>query len=138
MLGILNTACSLIRMARAVPESIAPAAALSLALLVSGTVLPAPAAARTVTVGVYENAPKIFTESGRPSRIFIDIIEQIARTEGWDLRYVRGTAWRGATSTSCPTWRTRPNAAEDGRIAEAGPEDGSGGCARGRSGPRLQ
>lgn len=52
----------------------------------------AEAAARTVTVGVYENAPKVFTsESGRPSGIFIDIIEEIARREGWDLRYVSGT-----------------------------------------------
>lgn len=50
------------------------------------------AAGRTVTVGVYENAPKIFTsESGKPSGIFIDIIEQIAKMEGWNLRYVSGT-----------------------------------------------
>ena len=52
----------------------------------------AEADARTVTVGVYENAPKVFTsESGKPSGIFIDIIENIAKTEGWDLRYVHGT-----------------------------------------------
>lgn len=47
---------------------------------------------QTVTVGVYENMPKIFTSaSGKPSGIFIDIIEQIAKTEGWKLRYVHGT-----------------------------------------------
>ncbi len=47
---------------------------------------------RTVRVGVYENAPKIFTaESGRPSGIFIDVIEHIAQKEGWNLRYVSGT-----------------------------------------------
>ncbi|GLI37270.1 hypothetical protein GHYDROH2_07710 [Geobacter hydrogenophilus] len=45
-----------------------------------------------VNVGVYENSPKIFTdESGTPSGIFIDIIEHIAKTEGWTLRYVHGT-----------------------------------------------
>ncbi len=45
-----------------------------------------------MTVGVYENAPKVFTsESGKPSGIFIDIIEQIANAEGWNLRYVSGT-----------------------------------------------
>jgi signal transduction histidine kinase len=45
-----------------------------------------------VTVGVYENAPKIFTaESGQPAGIFIDIIEDIAKREGWTLRYVTGT-----------------------------------------------
>ncbi|MFZ2949037.1 MAG: ATP-binding protein [Desulfuromonadaceae bacterium] len=43
-------------------------------------------------VGIYENAPKVFTsESGKPSGIFIEIIEYIARKEGWDLRYVPGT-----------------------------------------------
>ena len=47
---------------------------------------------RIVTVGVYENAPKVFTsESGKPAGIFIDIIEHIAKTEGWNLRYVSGT-----------------------------------------------
>jgi hypothetical protein len=47
---------------------------------------------RIVTVGVYENAPKIFTsESGKPAGIFVDIIEQIAKIEGWNLRYVSGT-----------------------------------------------
>jgi PAS domain S-box-containing protein len=47
---------------------------------------------RTVTVGVYENAPKVFTsESGKPAGIFIDVIEQIAKSEGWKLRYVSGT-----------------------------------------------
>lgn len=46
----------------------------------------------TVTVGVYENAPKVFTaESGKPAGIFIDIIEHIAELEEWHLRYVSGT-----------------------------------------------
>lgn len=50
------------------------------------------AATQSVKVGVYENAPKIFTsESGKPSGIFIDIIEHIAKTEGWQLHYVHGT-----------------------------------------------
>ena len=63
------------------------------ALAVSlGAVTLARAEARTVTVGVYENAPKVFTsESGRPAGIFIDIIEYIARNEGWKLQYVHGT-----------------------------------------------
>jgi PAS domain S-box-containing protein len=46
----------------------------------------------TVTIGIYQNAPKIFTaESGRPSGIFIDIIEHIAEREGWTLQYIPGT-----------------------------------------------
>lgn len=47
---------------------------------------------RVVKVGVYENAPKVFTsESGEPSGIFIDIIEYIAEKEDWDIDYVEGT-----------------------------------------------
>ncbi len=46
---------------------------------------------RVVTVGVYENAPKIFTlESGKPAGIYIDVLEHIARNEGWQLRYMPG------------------------------------------------
>lgn len=53
---------------------------------------PAGADDRIVTVGVYENPPKIFTSSsGRPAGIFIDIIEYIAKAEGWTLHYVSGT-----------------------------------------------
>lgn len=44
-----------------------------------------------VMVGVYENAPKIFTRNGKPAGIFIDIIEHIASQEGWQLRYVAGS-----------------------------------------------
>lgn len=53
---------------------------------------PAYAVARIVKVGIYENAPKVFTsESGKPSGIFIEIIEYIAQKEGWELRYLPGT-----------------------------------------------
>ena len=50
-----------------------------------------PASAREVRVGFYENQPKVFTgPDGRPSGIFVDIIEEIARREGWSLKYVHG------------------------------------------------
>ena len=50
------------------------------------------ASAREVRVGVYENPPKVFTETdGTPAGIFVDIIEEIARREGWSLRYVHGS-----------------------------------------------
>lgn len=46
----------------------------------------------TVTVGIYENAPKVFTDAnGRPAGIFVDIIEYIAKRQGWTLRYQPGT-----------------------------------------------
>lgn len=49
------------------------------------------AAAETVKIGVYENAPKIFTDaSGRPSGIFIDIIKHIAERQDWHLEYIHG------------------------------------------------
>ncbi|MBN1648938.1 MAG: PAS domain S-box protein [Spirochaetales bacterium] len=49
-----------------------------------------------VRIGVYENSPKVFTNpSGKPAGIFIDIIEYIARTEGWKLQYVSGTWGEG-------------------------------------------
>ena len=47
---------------------------------------------RIVKVGIYDNAPKIFmSEGGRPSGIFIDILEFIAENEDWKLQYVPGT-----------------------------------------------
>lgn len=47
---------------------------------------------RIVRVGVYENAPKVFTsEENKPAGIFIDVIEYIAKNEGWELEYVTGT-----------------------------------------------
>ncbi|MDA8125571.1 MAG: ATP-binding protein [Deltaproteobacteria bacterium] len=49
---------------------------------------------RIVRIGVYDNAPKIFlAESGKPAGIFIDLIEYIAKKEGWTLHYVPGT-WK--------------------------------------------
>jgi PAS domain S-box-containing protein len=65
---------------------------LFLPVLFSIAPLSAYAAARVVTVGIYENAPKVFTsESGKPSGIFIDVLEAVAKSEGWDLRYKTGT-----------------------------------------------
>lgn len=53
-------------------------------------------AAETVRVGVYENSPKIGLDAdGRPQGIFIDILEAIARAEGWTLEYVPGTFGEG-------------------------------------------
>ncbi|MEW6079980.1 MAG: ATP-binding protein [Thermodesulfobacteriota bacterium] len=66
-----------------------------LAMSVAG-IQSAAAGNRLVTVGVYENSPKIFTdESGKPAGVFIDVIENIAQAEGWNLRYVSGTWGEG-------------------------------------------
>lgn len=45
-----------------------------------------------VRVGIYENSPKVsMAESGTPEGIFVDIIEAVAKREGWTLEYVFGT-----------------------------------------------
>ena len=42
-----------------------------------------------VRVGLYENAPKVYTDAtGRPAGLFIELLEAIARAEGWRLSYV--------------------------------------------------
>lgn len=44
---------------------------------------------RQVRVGLYENKPKVFTaENGRPSGIFIELLNDIAQKEKWELVYV--------------------------------------------------
>jgi len=44
--------------------------------------------ARTITVGVYDNYPKVFVDKeGKPAGIFIDILEYIARQENWEIKY---------------------------------------------------
>jgi len=49
-------------------------------------------AERTVRVGIYQNSPKVaLSESGHPEGIFVDIIEAIAKEEGWSIEYVTGT-----------------------------------------------
>lgn len=68
-------------------------ASLLAAIVLLGSVSPAFATPRTVRVGLYENEPKIFTDSstGEPAGIFVDILEAIAKDEGWDLEWVPGT-----------------------------------------------
>ena len=54
------------------------------------------AGGQVINVGLYENAPKVFTsDAGAPAGIFVDVIESIARTEGWTLNYVPGTFAEG-------------------------------------------
>ncbi|SKA09192.1 Response regulator c-di-GMP phosphodiesterase, RpfG family, contains REC and HD-GYP domains [Trichlorobacter thiogenes] len=63
-------------------------------LLISCYIAPHLAVAEeiTVRVGVYENEPKIFTSTtGKPTGIFIEILEHIAGREGWKLQYVPGS-----------------------------------------------
>ncbi len=46
----------------------------------------------TIKVGAYENRPKIYTdESGNIVGLFPDVLNYIAKKEGWRLKYVPGT-----------------------------------------------
>ena len=46
----------------------------------------------TIRVGAYENRPKIFSNNnGKVVGLFPDILEYIAKKEGWELKYVHGT-----------------------------------------------
>ncbi|ABW69073.1 ATP-binding protein [Desulfosudis oleivorans] len=58
---------------------------------------PVHAEARLVRVGVYENAPKVFVDgsTGEPAGIFIDVLEHVAKSEGWTVEYVSGTWGEG-------------------------------------------
>jgi signal transduction histidine kinase len=47
-------------------------------------------------IGIYENPPKVFTrDEGTPAGIFIDILQEIAKKEGWEIAYVPGTWGEG-------------------------------------------
>jgi PAS domain S-box-containing protein len=49
-----------------------------------------------VTIGIYENAPKVFTDaSGQPAGVFVDVIEYVAEKQGWQIQYVTGTWGEG-------------------------------------------
>jgi ABC-type amino acid transport substrate-binding protein len=49
-------------------------------------------ALRDVRVGMHEIKPSLYTdEQGKPAGIFVDLIQDIATKEGWNLIYVHGT-----------------------------------------------
>jgi sigma-B regulation protein RsbU (phosphoserine phosphatase) len=59
-------------------------------LVAAGPVSAQPAG--PVRVGTYANEPLVFRDAGgTPHGIYIDLLEEIARKQGWTLRYVEGT-----------------------------------------------
>ncbi len=50
-----------------------------------------PALSQSLTVGVYDNPPMVFYKNGKADGFFIELLEYIAKREGWEIRYVRGT-----------------------------------------------
>jgi PAS domain S-box-containing protein len=58
-----------------------------------------------ITVGIYQNPPNVyFDENRKPSGIFVELLEEIARLENWQLNYV-----------PC-TWKDCVQALENGEI----------------------
>ncbi len=63
-------------------------------LWVAGLAGHAAAAGEAVRVGIYENAPKVYTdEAGEPAGLFVELIGEIADREGRDLEFV-SCDWR--------------------------------------------
>ncbi|MCX6030099.1 MAG: PAS domain S-box protein [Chloroflexi bacterium] len=57
---------------------------------------PLPQQTRTIRVGAYENAPKIFTaDDGTVSGFWPELIRDIAAQEGWEIVWVHGTWGEG-------------------------------------------
>jgi len=47
---------------------------------------------RIVTVGIYDNAPKVYVDQdGRPTGLFVELLHAMARQEHWSLRFVTCT-----------------------------------------------
>ncbi|MBV5261820.1 EAL domain-containing protein [Synechococcus moorigangaii CMS01] len=64
--------------------------AFSLAVMLSGTgAIAQNQPAKTVTVGVYQNDPKVFLDpGGRPRGFWVDITDDIGRAENWSVTYI--------------------------------------------------
>lgn len=63
-------------------------ALITLTLLV---LLISPVSAVKVNAGVYNNPPLVFYENGEAKGLFIDLLEYIAKEEGWELKYTYST-----------------------------------------------
>ena len=49
-------------------------------------------AANTIRVGTYPDEPLVFRDAqGLPQGIYIDLLEHVAKEEGWTLRYIEGS-----------------------------------------------
>ena len=50
-------------------------------------------AADTLKVGIYQNEPKVYTDqNGEPAGIFVDLLNQMSKSEGWHIEYIE-TNW---------------------------------------------
>lgn len=64
--------------------------------LLLGFALNVSAHGETVRVGVYQNRPKVFCgDAGEAQGIFVDLIQEIAERESWDIEFVFGSWGEG-------------------------------------------
>ena len=49
------------------------------------------AEAKTIKAGVYDSKPLIFVDQGVAKGLFVDVLDHIAKEEGWQVTYVPGT-----------------------------------------------
>ena len=45
----------------------------------------------SLRVGIYDNPPQVFLSGGRPTGLYIEVLEKIAKDNGWKLEYVYAT-----------------------------------------------
>jgi PAS domain S-box-containing protein len=73
---------------------------------------PVPPPSRSIRVGVYENAPKIFVApDGTVSGFWPDLIRSIADREGWEIVWVHGTWDEGLAKLAANTIDMMPDTA---------------------------
>jgi signal transduction histidine kinase len=60
-------------------------------LLFSTVALPTSGQGTVLKVGVFPAAPLVFVNDGKPTGLFIDLLEYFARKSGWKIEYVDGS-----------------------------------------------
>ncbi len=61
-------------------------------LAIAGFFSTVTAGMKKVTIGIYDDKPKMFTDAdGNPQGIFVDIINEIAKNAGWNVEYKKSS-----------------------------------------------
>lgn len=65
------------------------------------------AANPVIRIGIFQNAPMVFSDDlGEPSGIYVDILNEVARLEGWKLDFIPGSFAEGLQAVSALTVST--------------------------------
>ena len=74
--------------------------------------------AEALRVGVYQNSPKVAFIDGKAEGIFVDLLQGIARQEGWELEFVPGTWAEGLQRLAFGPCLAQPGGQHD-QVADA-------------------